>query len=844
MKKFLSLLLALAMAFSLVTFSAGAAEFTDSSSIQYKDAVDVIAALNIMGGYNDGSFGPANYLSRGAASKIICNLSLTPSIADSITAGSTRFTDVPSTSSYSGYVAWCYNRNIVSGYSDGSFHPYDRLSGNAYLKMLLGVLGYDQNIEGYSGTGWANNVRIQAQQIGLIDASFNGSDPVTREMAAQLAFLTLQADEVEYSGTTRNSRQYKTSTSAASINSDNHIQFAEDPQHFPGLKKESGYKDAFGRPGTRWTLNGSEVGVYLNSANRDYYTDVAASRIYSDLNLSGQIAAANITLYVNGEEAKLASDAVISSSNSKTVSQLIDASDSAKAQKINNNGNGDGVEIQVFRNGSAVTITAITYYPGVINSVETPASGRYVVVRPADGTDASNRPAAFDNASNAKWRYTTSSFASGDPVAYTYTEAGGVQDVLSLDSRSGTLNGKSAGASLRLGSSTYPYANMAAFSSGDETALTIGQDYTVYLLTLGGTSRILWVANVAAASADGYALVTMLRAGDSLDNTNARARLLFADGSVSNVTLDRVTLGNLQALDSNDDVSDYYIVSYNTASNGNYTLNRVADNNFATSGSFTVTSGSNSLSSLTGANGNALTANNSTRFVIHESSGYRSYTGYRNIPNVRNSSHAFAYYTTDTSGANIAQVVFVIDGDISTTSRDLTFISAKSASRVTQESGAPYRTFRAVVNGQITTLQVEVGATLDDLDINDEAAHGYTQADNVILNSVESSDGLVINGSYASAGVAVYYAEKGIRSLSNSEISLNNAPEARSDTSKTLGSTLDLASNVRAYVVAADGAITASAPGSISVSSSTDAVLFTYDLDNNQITNLFVLKNA
>ena len=229
MKKFLSLLLALAMAFSLVTFSAGAAEFTDSSSIQYKDAVDVIAALNIMGGYNDGSFGPANYLSRGAASKIICNLSLTPSIADSITAGSTRFTDVPSTSSYSGYVAWCYNRNIVSGYSDGSFHPYDRLSGNAYLKMLLGVLGYDQNIEGYSGTGWANNVRIQAQQIGLIDASFNGSDPVTREMAAQLAFLTLQADEVEYSGTTRNSRQYKTSTSAASINSDNHIQPSTSP---------------------------------------------------------------------------------------------------------------------------------------------------------------------------------------------------------------------------------------------------------------------------------------------------------------------------------------------------------------------------------------------------------------------------------------------------------------------------------------------------------------------------------------------------------------------------------------------------------------------------------------
>ena len=60
MKKALSLALALAMAVSLVTFStagASAANFADSASIQHKEAVDVVSALEIIGGYGDEDFG-------------------------------------------------------------------------------------------------------------------------------------------------------------------------------------------------------------------------------------------------------------------------------------------------------------------------------------------------------------------------------------------------------------------------------------------------------------------------------------------------------------------------------------------------------------------------------------------------------------------------------------------------------------------------------------------------------------------------------------------------------------------------------------------------------------------
>ena len=58
MKKFLSLVLALVMTMSLVTISAGAKDFTDDSKLNYKEAVDVMSAIDVIDGYTDGSFNP------------------------------------------------------------------------------------------------------------------------------------------------------------------------------------------------------------------------------------------------------------------------------------------------------------------------------------------------------------------------------------------------------------------------------------------------------------------------------------------------------------------------------------------------------------------------------------------------------------------------------------------------------------------------------------------------------------------------------------------------------------------------------------------------------------------
>ena len=204
MKKFLSLVLALVMTMSLVTVSAGAKDFSDDGSITYKEAVDVISGIGVVDGYSGGDFKPTEVLTRGAAAKIICNLILGPTTASYLSADTAPFKDVPVTNVFAGYITYCSQQGIINGYADGTFRPTATLSGNAFMKMLLGALGYDSAIEGYTGANWTVAVIKQAAGIGLDDGNdeFVGSKAVTREEAALYAFNMLQATMVEYDAKT------------------------------------------------------------------------------------------------------------------------------------------------------------------------------------------------------------------------------------------------------------------------------------------------------------------------------------------------------------------------------------------------------------------------------------------------------------------------------------------------------------------------------------------------------------------------------------------------------------------------------------------------------------------
>ena len=194
MKKFLALVLALVMTMSLVTISAGAEDFTDADKVTYSEAVDVMTAIGVVGGYADGSFNPEAGLTRGAAAKIICNMILGPTTADALAADAAPYADVAVDNVFAGYIAYCAKEGIISGYADGTFRPAAPLTGYAFMKMLLGALGYDADIEGYTGSNWAIAVAKRALNLELtkgLKGTFAGSKALNREEACLYAFNTL-----------------------------------------------------------------------------------------------------------------------------------------------------------------------------------------------------------------------------------------------------------------------------------------------------------------------------------------------------------------------------------------------------------------------------------------------------------------------------------------------------------------------------------------------------------------------------------------------------------------------------------------------------------------------------
>ena len=292
MKKFLSLVLALVMTMSLVTVSAGAKDFDDNADITYVEAVDVMSEVGIVDGDTAGNFNPTNGLTRGAAAKIICNLILGPTTAAELNADTDPYPDVDKDSTFAGYIAYCQKEGIVGGYADGTFKPANPLTGYAFMKMLLGALGYDAAVEGYTGANWSINVAKQAIGIGLNDNlvdDFNGSDFVTREEAMLYAFNTMKATMVDYDTTitigdvtVAGSNEYEVANNARveTIYEDGKMQFAE--KYFTKLNLDDTTYDEFDRPTNTWTNGKETIGSYVDYTKiaAEYTTAVSGKELY------------------------------------------------------------------------------------------------------------------------------------------------------------------------------------------------------------------------------------------------------------------------------------------------------------------------------------------------------------------------------------------------------------------------------------------------------------------------------------------------------------------------------------------------------------------------------------
>ncbi len=190
------------MMLSVMVVGAGAA-FSDQSKIKNTEAVDACTALNIIGGYPDGSFKPEGNITRAEVTKMICvalNGGKNPAVSTNTTP---TFSDVRNNANAAwaeGYIESCAAQGIVSGVGGGKFAPAGNVTGVQLAKMLLVSLGYKSENEGFTGNAWATNVNVRAAQKGLYEGleKMDTNAAITRDNAAQMVWNALKAYEVEY----------------------------------------------------------------------------------------------------------------------------------------------------------------------------------------------------------------------------------------------------------------------------------------------------------------------------------------------------------------------------------------------------------------------------------------------------------------------------------------------------------------------------------------------------------------------------------------------------------------------------------------------------------------------
>ena len=734
MKKFLSLVLALVMTMSLVTVSAGAKDFTDGSKINYKEAVDVMSAVKVIDGYAEGDFRPSATLTRGAAAKIICNLILGPTTASALVADAAPYKDVPTNHTFAGYIAYCQKEKIISGYADGTFRPAASLTGYAFMKMLLGALGYDAEVEQYTGANWSINVAKRAMNIGLKDGligDFNGVKAVTREEACLYAFNTLQATMVEYSAKTSVSTNGTTVVIAGSeakdvvntgktdsnIDKDGKMQFAE--KYFEDLKLDK-TSDDFGRPANKWNVKKEEVGTYANTPDATFTKKVTKADVYNAIGKTVyddlKDGDATLTTYFDGDGTKVKAADVDSTWANKN-----------DTGKVNSTGNGDLTEIYVDDDNNVTIVTIRTY---VFQAATDYDAKKESVNLTQDGSKADNLTNAAktivlnDRTVEAEDYAVVKDLKADDYVLVTAVKNGSGYDVKSVEKaevKTVEVSGYKLNDSVDAASTTYKYNANADSIKG--TSYNVGKQATLVLDKYG---YIIAVEESVVLS--DYVYIEKFGSTSSL-NAKALANAIFADGTDAEITVKEVLGVKNKTTIANygTSMAGWYTYSKNTANE--YTLyaieskyNQKAD---SFSGKDTVVSENGKVNPIKGTLNGVLANDDTVILVSDKDDDITVYTGVKNFPGVK--------LTSASSKATVSAVVKTSNGYAS-----LVYIDVDGSATITGDKNSNL-VYVVEYDGKYVTKDNETFYKYTVLDGEDEVK---IEADNQIQNITGSVYGV------------------------------------------------------------------------------------------------------
>ena len=808
-KKVLSLVLCVAVMLSVMVMGAGAA-FSDQDKIENTEAVNMCTALNIIGGYPDGSYKPEGNIKRSEITKMICvalNGGKEPNVSTNTTP---TFSDVRGTNAAwaEGYIESCVAQGIISGVGGGRFSPNGNVTGTQLAKMLLVSLGYNANTEGFVGNAWATNVNVIASQKGLYEGleSMDTSAALTRDNAAQMVWNAMNAYEVEYKTTivtdengkletivtvqdkvvgSNNDKitlledKYEAKTFTGTFDgNDKTISTLKDGQiQVEGMNNKTPsesvtakftydfdlkyigeevsvlYKDST-NSGTRYQPDDNDTIYGVVVTGNTSVVNATVDDIDGDYNTAGKVSISD-TSYKVAKEGKIVTNLVNVDTGAPWATQTAGVSDIEELSKAN----GDTVKFVLDDQNEIVSVYVTTtdlYKVTAVSGSKVSISGIGTIDTAENGTSVYDGVAKDDVVAVTK-------LYQDKPADATFV-------IEKAEAVSGTVTAYNA-KTITLEGTVYDVYNEANYKSGltDDAVTKLSSDDLDKEFTLYLVNGYVRAVQKGSEDMNNYAIVTDVNSG-VLDSTfnEPKAELLFADGTKKTVVLHKDSTLYTTSSEHNDTaftktnkvdtaLEKGEIVKYAEMSNGQYKIEEAVK-----AETYTATdTAANFYDKDTKALKGIVTDGNCPLFYTTADGEYKV-ANIRTLDDIDLSSGGkqTAYVTND--GKVVAAFV-ALAGKPSGASDDTLYGIITDDGQVTSKNGDPYTMF-TVWTGEETTVYVE-GDTVSSLNkgalvsFDKSADDTYDQSDFTILDGTNTAKGQAIAVSdYSEADQTITFA--------------------------------------------------------------------------------------
>ena len=167
MKKVLSIVLSLVLVICMMPVMA----FADTNNAAYSDitgekcegAVNVLSALGVVDGYEDGSYKPEKVVTRAEMAKLIVTAL---GVADYATATKSSYSDMANAQWAIPVVEYATNLGIIEGVGGGRFSPGNPVTYEQAVTMIVRALGYTTDCNEMNGT-WPAVYVQKATALGI-----------------------------------------------------------------------------------------------------------------------------------------------------------------------------------------------------------------------------------------------------------------------------------------------------------------------------------------------------------------------------------------------------------------------------------------------------------------------------------------------------------------------------------------------------------------------------------------------------------------------------------------------------------------------------------------------------